>query len=278
MFESFIEAKKTRSKKYQTDLRYTLPRFSALHERLACEIPALEIEEQLQGLTATVHNAFLRYLKAAFNFGIRRGWCTDNPAKRIDMQRVKTRRQILSNQQVRALLRTVCERDLELLPYSVICIFAGVRPEEVCRLDWDNIHLREPTPYIEIPEEKSKTDIRTIPDMEPLLVEWLNYFIRRGGKTTGAVTPKSNLRKRLRELRKAAKIQPWPQDAPRRTFASNWLAIHHDVNRLNNLMGHTSPTMLWRHYQRAVTQRNAREFWKIEPRKIAGKTIRFVAA
>src|SRR5947208_434744 len=39
---------------------------------------------------------------------------------------------------------------------------------------------------------------------------------------------------RLRAVRKTAKIDPWPQDAPRRTFASNWLAIKHDVNRLNN--------------------------------------------
>lgn len=36
--------------------------------------------------------------------------------------------------------------------------------------------------------------------------------------------------------------------------------------------------MLWRHYHRAVTQQNAREFWKIKPPKIDGKTIRFVAA
>jgi integrase/recombinase XerD len=265
MFENFVEAKKTRSKKYQTDLRCTLPRFSLLHERLACEISVAEIEEQLEGATASVRNAFLRYLKAAFNFGIRRGWCTDNPAKRIDMQRIKPRRQILSNQQVRDLLKAVCERDIELLPYHAISIFAGIRPEEVCRLEWDNIHLKESKPYIEIPEEKSKTEIRSVPDMEPLLVEWLRYFIKRGGKTTGPVTPGSKLRQRLRAVRKAARIDPWPQDAPRRTFASNWLAKNHDVNRLNSLMGHTSPTMLFKHYNRAVAGKNAEAFWNIRP-------------
>jgi hypothetical protein len=35
--------------------------------------------------------------------------------------------------------------------------------------------------------------------------------------------------------------------------------------------------MLWRHYHRAVTQRRTAEFWKIEPPKVDGKTIRFVA-
>jgi hypothetical protein len=37
------------------------------------------------------------------------------------------------------------------------------------------------------------------------------------------------------------------------------------VNHLNNLMGHRSPEMLWRHYHRAVTQKDAKTFWKIEP-------------
>jgi integrase/recombinase XerD len=275
MFERFIEAKSARSEKYRADLRCTLPRFGALHDQLACEVSASEIEEQLQGMSASVRNAFLRYLKAVFNFGIRRGWCNDNPIKRIDMQRVRMRRQILSNSQVRGLLHTVCKDDLELLTYHLLCIFSGIRPEEVCRLNWTNINMAEH--FVEVPDESAKTEIRRIVEMEPLLIEWLNYFVSRGGNTIGAVTPKRNLRKRLRALRKTAKVDPWPQDAPRRTFASNWLAVNHDVNRLNNLMGHTSPAMLWRHYHRAVTQQNATEFWKIEPPKIDGKTIRFVA-
>jgi len=45
-----------------------------------------------------------------------------------------------------------------------------------------------------------------------------------------------------------------------------------------NLMGHTSPAVLWRHYHRAVTQKHAAAFWSIEPPKVSGKTIRFVAA
>jgi hypothetical protein len=79
-------------------------------------------------------------------------------------------------------------------------------------------------------------------------------------------------------VRKAAGIDRWPQDAPRRTFASCWLAVHSDVNRLNNFMGHTSPQMLWKHYYRAVTQLHAKAFWKIEPPKTDGKVIAFDAA
>ena len=264
MFLRFIDAKKdTRSPTYLTALRCTLPRFAALHDRLACEITASEIEAQLSGMTPSVHNAFLRYLRAVFNFGIRRGWCDENPVKRIEMHSLKFRKEILTNEQVTALLKAVYETDFELLPYHVLSIFAGIRPKEVERLAWSNINMEER--FIEVPDEKSKTAIRRIIEMDPLLVRWLDYYTRNGGSTAGDVTPSSNLRKRLRAVRKTAGFERWPQDAPRRTFASCWLAIHSDVSRLNNLMGHTSPEMLWRHYHKAVTQKQARGFWKIEP-------------
>ena len=44
-----------------------------------------EIEKQLSETTPSVHYAFLRYLRAAFNFGIRRAWCGENPVKRIEV-------------------------------------------------------------------------------------------------------------------------------------------------------------------------------------------------
>jgi integrase len=272
MFESFIDAKKgKRSVPYLTALRCTLPRFAALHQKLACEITASEIENQLTGMTPSVHNAFLRYLRAVFNFGIRRGWCDENPIKRIEMHSLKMRKEILTNAQVVSLLKAVCENDFELLPYHILCIFAGIRPKEVERLAWSNINMKER--FVEVPDEKSKTAIRRIVEMDPLLVRWLDYYIRKGGRTVGDVTPSYNLRNRLREVRKAAELERWPQDAPRRTFASCWLAVHADVNRLNYLMGHTSPEMLWRHYHKAVTQQQAKSFWKIEPPKDRSRKI-----
>ena len=42
-------------------------------------------------------------------------------------------------------------------------------------------------------------------------------------------------------------------------------------------MGHRSPEMLWRHYQKAVTQQQAASFWKIEPPKSRGNIINLAA-
>lgn len=263
MFGRFAEAKSSRSPSYRIALRTTLPRFGALHDRLVLEITPADIDDQTQGMSVSVRNAFLRNIRAAFNFGIRRGWCQENPVKRLEMQTLRSRREILTNKQVAALLRVTRVHDFTLLPYQLLCLFAGIRPKEAERLTWDNVNLKER--FVEVPDEMSKTQTRRIVDIEPLLASWLAYYVKRGGNTEGPVVPQSKLRHRLRAIRKAAKFERWPQDAPRRTYASNWLAVNHDVNRLNNLMGHTSPEMLWRHYHRAVTKKNAVAFWRIGP-------------
>jgi len=197
--------------------------------------------------------------------------------RHLELGTTKFRKEILTNPQVTALLRAAVETDLELLPYQLLCVFAGIRPKEVERLEWGHIKLQGKEKYIEVPDEVSKTGIQRFVNMEPLLVRWLKFYIRAGGPVVGPIVPQKNLRMRLRSLRASAGFRRWPQDAPRRTYASCWLAAYSDVNRLNNLMGHTSPDMLWRHYQKAVTQKQAASFWKIEPPKSRGNIVSFAA-
>jgi integrase len=264
MFARFRDAKAGRSDAYKRSLRQTAARFAELDKKLVCDITASDIEPLLTGMPASVRNAFLRNLRAAFNFAFRREWCVQNPILRLDMESLKMRRELLTNEQVSALLASTIQLEIELLPFHTLCLFAGIRPDEVKRLTWANVNFAER--FIEVPAESAKTDIRRIVEMEPVLVRWLKYYKRgRVVEAASPVVPPKNLRKRLRAVRAAAGIEAWPQDAPRRTYASCWLAIHNDVNRLNNLMGHTSPDMLWRHYHRAVTKKRAAAFWKIGP-------------
>jgi len=272
LFEKFMVSKADLSEPYRVALRYTLPRFASLHGRFACEIEPDEIEDSLAGMTPSVRNAFLRNLRAAFNFGIKRGWCDKNPIVRLEMAATKPRRQILTNDEVRAVLNAAAQTDLEVLPYFLFCVFAGIRPKEVERLSWDNVSLGEK--HIEIPEEHSKTQTRRVVQIEPVLDRWIKYFGQRGGERKGSIAVTLNFRKRVRAVRKRAGLDRWPQDAPRRTYASCWLAVFSNVDRLNYLMGHTSPAMLYKHYHRAVAQKQARGFWKIEPPRIQKKKKR----
>ncbi len=265
LLTKFADAKRNRSKPYLAAVRQAKTRFALLAKKKVSDITSADIDDSTVGMTMSVRNAFLRVLRAAFNFAIRRCWCATNPVQRVEMAPLTMRREVLSNSQVESLLRATVETDIELLPYQLFCLFAGVRPEEVTRLTWSHVDLREK--WIHIPEESSKTGTHRNVRIEPVFARWLHYVKQTGLKMNAAepVAPKTNLRKRLRAVRTAAGITNWPQDAPRRTYASCWLAVYDDQDKLNRFMGHTSPAMLFRHYHRAVTDKQAKAFWKIEP-------------
>src|SRR5262249_30931682 len=104
MFEGFMEAKKgKRSAAYLTALRCTLARLAVLQDRLACEISAPEIEEQLKGASRSVHNAFLCYIAQYSTSAFDAAGALKIRAKCIEMHSLKMRKEILSKVDVTAL-------------------------------------------------------------------------------------------------------------------------------------------------------------------------------
>jgi integrase len=69
----------------------------------------------------------------------------------------------------------------------------------------------------------------------------------------------------------------WKQDIMRHSFASYWLAQHGDINKLTLMMGHTTTTMLWKHYHKAAKKAEAEKYWKITP-PARRKIVQFKAA
>lgn len=275
LFERFTSSKKKRSAAYLRGLKYTLPRFPGLHSRIVAEILPQDVEAEMDGMTATVRNAFMRNLRAVFNFGIKRGWLEENPVLKLDFEDV-TRAEVvtLSPGEATALM-LAAEAENDLLPYHAIGLFAGVRPLELERLEWRHVDLSER--HIEITAGVSKTGRRRIIDIEPNLHAWLTRYIENGGETAGKVTPTANLRKRLRDIRTAAKLTDWVQDVARHSYASYWLAHHEDINRLTLQMGHESADMLWKHYNKAAKRKDAAKFWQIVPSEEEGESPKIVA-
>ena len=264
LFDSFTDSRQNRSAAYLRGLKYTLPRFAELHERKVSEIAPEELEAEMDGMTPAVRNAFLRNLRAVFNFGVKRGWLESNPVSRLDFEKIKRGEVVtLSPHEAKGLIRAAEKNDHDLLPYHALALFAGVRPLELQRLEWQHIDLVEG--HIEITSAVSKTGRRRIIDIEPNLSEWLNHYIATYGEAVGKVTPMMNLRSRLREVRKAAGLNQWTQDVMRHSYASYWLAQHGDINRLTLQMGHESADMLWKHYHKASKRKDAALYWKITP-------------
>lgn len=263
LFDRFTGSKKSRSSKYLRDLKYTLPRFPGLHGRTVSELQPQDIETEMVGMTAAVRNAFMRNLRAAFNFGVKRGWLASNPVLKLDFEDVKRSEVVTLSPGEAAALMSAAESENDLLPYHALGLFAGIRPMELERLEWRHIDLAER--HIEITSDVSKTGRRRIVDIEPNLHAWLTRYIENGGDTSSQAAPVTNLRKRLRTIRTMAHLAAWVQDVMRHSYASYWLAHNGDINRLTLQMGHESTDMLWEHYNKASKRKEAAKYWQIMP-------------
>jgi integrase/recombinase XerD len=220
----------------------------------------------------------LRYWRAVFNYGIKRGYCSENPVTRLDFEeRVAKEVETLTNTQVEAMLTHAAADDLALLPFLVLGLFCGIRPDgELQKLQWADVDLNDKV--VTIRPEVSKTKRRRFIDLSNNAKSWLQLFIRRAGILQGPIVTYnySELRTHRKVNQTAASIENWPQQGMRHTYCSNWLAKHKDINKLVLQSGHDSVDTMWRHYHRGTTEAVAIKFWAIRPKKLKpGNIIEF---
>ena len=281
LFNQYLDAKQDKTPAYLTELCITRDRFPNLHSRLASDLTHLDIDLVLSPLSPSARNAVMRYLRAVFFFGIKRGYLTENPISRLDFAEVKRKEiETIPSDKVEAMLVHGLEHDLALLPYLVFGFFAGVRPDgELQKVEWSDIKLAEGT--IVIRPEVSKTNRRRFPKISANAAAWIEAYRQYGGTFDGKVSPYSD--SELRAHRKAnwaaAGVTRWIQQGMRHTFCSNWLALNKDVNELVLESGHDSVDTMWRNYHKGVTEAEAKAFWAImPPASAASKIVAFSQA
>jgi len=269
-WDSFASDRIDKSTHYHRQLRSARNRFQGLENIKVSVITRRQIEESISNHPPTAFNGYLRVVRAVLNFSVNQGWAKENTSNRIAFRsQPKTEVEILSNWQVGRLLVACRKYFPQDLPYLAIGLFAGVRPEELLRLDWGMVRLSEK--HILMPACITKTGRKRVVDIEPALNAWLSWHRRKGGSQVGPIVETSNLRNRLRDVRAKARIGEWPQDGMRHTYASNHLAFHESLDRLLLNMGHSDPKMLWKHYHKAVLKKEAVKFWDLYPKPKTAK-------
>jgi integrase len=270
-WDAFASDRADKSTHYHRQLRSARNRFQALENIKVSVITRREIESSITDHPPTAFNGYLRVVRAVLNFSVNQGWAKENPSARIAFRSLpKNEVQILSNWNVGRLLVACKKYSPQDMAYIAIGLFAGVRPEELLRLEWEMVRLEEK--HILMPASITKTGRKRVVDIEPALDAWLSLQLRNGTPPVGPIVEKSNLRNRLRNLRGKARIAEWPQDGMRHTYASNHLAFHESLDRLLLNMGHSDPKMLWRHYHKAVLKKDATKFWNLYPKPKPPKT------
>jgi integrase len=191
-----------------------------------------------------------------WTFAVRRGYATTNVIQFVDKTSVV--RDHIPTFSVEQLTALIAAASPEYLPVLAIGAFAGLRPEEINKLQWEDLDFQERT--IRVNASAAKTRKKRFAELSDNLRAWLESYAGR----TGPVAP-SNLQKLRRATMKAANIEKWPPDVLRHSFASAHYAFHRDPARTAVIMGHGDQNMLLTHYRDLMKPSEAARYWQIAP-------------
>jgi len=261
--DEMIERKTTKgvSKLYLDDLRYRLGVFK---EAFHCDVSAITTDDVTAffdglKLSPRSHNNFLCALRTFFRFAQKHDWLS----KEVDLlSRVEKRNgkptpvEIFMPSELGALLKHASP---QIAPCIALAAFAGLRAEEILRLEWSDVEGRPG--FIEVAAHKAKTATRRIVPISDNLARWLVIVPRNGSR----VWPHSKawFFEALRNAADDAGIK-WKQNALRHSFISYRLAEIQDVNRVALEAGN-SPQMIFRHYRELATPQQAKTWFAIAP-------------
>lgn len=182
-------------------------------------------------------------LHSIFNFAIRRDCCSKNPVKGIDSIPIKeTPIKILTIRQISAFMRALKAKDMQCMhPAVCLMLWCGIRPTEVQRLKWKDVDFQEKVVYVD--GQASKTGgARAVP-----LRGAAAHLKSLSGPPDDLVAP-CNWIRLWGKLRRRAGMRVWQKDAMRHTFASMHLKHFHNIQLLQEEMGHRDSTLLRTRY------------------------------
>jgi integrase len=248
------------SERHLRDIRSRLSVFAEKFDgQMVATITSKEIDTWLRSLPVlpVTRNHYRQLVVLAFNFAVRSGYATANPA--VGAAKAKVVGETPGILTVIEAARLLEAATPDILPYFAIGLFAGLRRAELERLDWSEIDFD--SRLIEVKAEKSKTAQRRLVTMQPNLRAWLLPL----RKHKGNVTPELGFRESFEQAREAAGISQWPENALRHSFASYHLAYFKNAASTALELGHHDSRITFAHYRELVKPKDADRYWNIKP-------------
>jgi integrase len=250
------------------------------------DITAKEITKALDQTTKgqTRWKAGLRYISAVFGDVVKTGAISANPVKSVHLKRnPETDDEVVTYtpDELRALF-TACKDYPKgepdrlcaacAVPFAFMA-FAGIRPEEITKLRWDNVSTE--LHNIRIGAAVAKKAYRRNVRIQPALAAWIETIpaTNRAGK----IVPPRWRYKAAKVRKKAGLDGRTMQDALRHSFGSYLLAVENDLDALKADMGHGHMAVYFEHYHKALTKKEALPYWQVLPQGIVKPTMVSVA-
>jgi integrase len=249
----FLASKKSANRRqvYINSLKYYLQKFLDEYPNfLNCQ-PS-DIEKVLaKSSGAYSRQTWLNRISTLYSYCVRRGYLNNNPCDRIDRVTIdRAAPVVLTVSQAKALLEgcpTICK------PYLALGMFAGIRPEEILRTDWENINLETRTVMVD-----GKTRRRRFVPLEDSALK----ILAQHPEKRGAVAPSASTVRRWKRAAREMLGGKWTADILRHTAASMLLAKYEDAGKVALWLGN-SPQILLTHYHRPITKAECSAFWEL---------------
>ena len=226
------------------------------------DLPVSDITEDhvegflsVKGVNPWSRRTYVSRLSTLFEFSRRRRWLVENPCCFLEQVAIdRTEPVILTPDQASHLVhqcRVLCPRGL---PWLLLCLYAGLRPEEAAALSWEAIDWENRRIWV----DASVSKVRQRRIVEP--PGRFFYLLSCAQKGGALPLPHSTKRRVQRRLKATMGWKSWPKDILRHTCASYWLALVCDAQRVSLQLGN-SPEVLFRHYRAVVTGKEAAMFF-----------------
>lgn len=221
-------------------------------------------------------NNGLRYLSTVLQECVAKGSLAENPARKVFRARQPERDDevtVYTADQIKALFAACrnyddgIDRECSVcaLPFAILA-FAGIRPNELERLDWGDVDVAQGV--IRLGSSKTKKARRRNVRIHPTLKAWIDTVPET--RRVGRITP-PRWRYRSARVRREAGIDGLEMmDALRHSFGTYLLATENNLEMLKSDMGHEHIRVFLNHYHKAVTCEEAEPYWKVLPGSVSG--------
>lgn len=215
-----------------------------------------------------------------FNWCVANGYTQSNPAELVAVKTVERGEIVtLPLDKVRELISVAASyKGGKLVPYVALAAFCAIRPDELARLSWDQIDLKER--QVTITASAAKKRGRRVVDVPENCIAWLSPHAKKRPPIKGPNWRKDFdwVKARVgygnpdrmpqgrggKDKGKWAHLEPWPQDVLRHTGISCHYRLHQDEAKTAFWAGN-SPDMIHAHYRALMSAKDAKSFFEIVP-------------
>ncbi len=255
---------------YLADLRY---RLGGLADAFHCNVNAItqdDLRAYLDALTFAPrgYNNQLGALGTFFTYAQSREWLSKDVDLLAGIERRKAKSvpvEIFTPAEMAELLAHCTP---ELRPCLALAAFAGLRQEEILRIDWQEV---DKTPgFVLVAADKAKTAARRLVPIAGNLARWLATCERSSGRVcplgkSGFSKALAATVRRINAARKPSQRRfRWKTNALRHSFISYRLADINDMSKVAMEAGN-SPQMINQHYRELCTPADAQAWFAIAP-------------